>query len=89
MMQVIEQSREEKIAMYMKLEKSELIAMLLTNQELVAGWMLRQPQQFVAAPMGCVCPAGTVCGNNMCPRRTFPGPSFSGTTCGINGQAHG
>lgn len=33
--QVIEMSREEKVAMYMKLTKKELIEMLLLNQELL------------------------------------------------------
>lgn len=33
--QVIEMSREEKVAMYMKLTKRELIEMLLQNQELL------------------------------------------------------
>jgi len=33
--QVVEMSREEKIAMYMKLTKKELIEMLLQNQELL------------------------------------------------------
>jgi len=33
--QVIEMSREEKVAMYMKLTKRELIEMLLLNQELL------------------------------------------------------
>lgn len=34
MMQVIEQTRDEKTAMYMKLRKSLLVEMLLNNQEL-------------------------------------------------------
>ena len=35
MMHVVEQTREEKIAMYMKLTKREIIEMLLNNQELL------------------------------------------------------
>ena len=35
--QVIEMSREEKVAMYMKLTKKELIEMLLLNQELLTN----------------------------------------------------
>lgn len=31
MLQVIEQTREDKVAMYMKLDKAELIEMLLNN----------------------------------------------------------
>lgn len=38
MMQVIEQTRDEKIAMYMKLTKREIIEMLLTNQEYVEAF---------------------------------------------------
>lgn len=36
MMQIVEQTREEKIEMYMKSTKRQLIEMLLTNQELLA-----------------------------------------------------
>jgi len=35
MMQVIEQTRDEKIAMYMKCTKREIILMLLENQKIV------------------------------------------------------
>lgn len=36
MLQVIQQTREERVAMYMKLSKRELIEMLLNNQNLVS-----------------------------------------------------
>lgn len=38
MMQVVEQTRDEKIAMYMRLTKRELVDMLLTNIELRPQW---------------------------------------------------
>ena len=37
MMYLIEQTREEKVKMYMKLSKKELIEMLFTNQGIVEG----------------------------------------------------
>ena len=37
--QVVEMSREEKVAMYMKLSKRELIEMLLQNQEIVEKYI--------------------------------------------------
>ena len=39
MMQVIEQTREEKIKMYMKCTKAKLIDMLLENQRLLSNPM--------------------------------------------------
>lgn len=44
MIQVIEQTREEKVAMYMKLTKRELISMLMTNQEIVEARARLQQQ---------------------------------------------
>ena len=35
-MQIVEQTHEEKVKMYMKLDKVEIIAMLLENQRLIA-----------------------------------------------------
>lgn len=87
MMQIVQLTREQRIEMYLKLSKRELVDMLMANQDLVAGYMMRpQVPALTATPMGCVCPPGTVCANNMCPRRPFPGPSW-GATCGLNGQA--
>lgn len=38
---------------------------------------------YTAPPMGCVCPAGTVCANPMCPRRSYLiGPTCSSPTAG-------
>jgi hypothetical protein len=34
MLQVVEQTKEEKVAMYMKLSKKELVAMLIENQRI-------------------------------------------------------
>ncbi len=45
MFQVIEQTRDEKIAMYMKLTKREIVGMLLNNRAAVS---LFQKQQVVS-----------------------------------------
>ncbi len=37
MMQMIDQTPEEKVAMYMKLTKRELVAMLIANQDIIAN----------------------------------------------------
>ena len=42
-MQIVEQTHEEKVKMYMKLDKVELIAMLLENQRLIEQALLVQP----------------------------------------------
>lgn len=77
-MQIIQQTREEKIAMYMKLSKRELVAMLMTNQDLVTAQMYRQP---VA---GCACPAGMICNGMLCPRRSFQGAGTYGGSATAN-----
>lgn len=44
MHQIIQQTREEKIAMYMKLSKEELVQLLINNQGIVES-LLKYPQQ--------------------------------------------
>ena len=39
MVQVVEQTREERVAMFMKLTKRELVAMLLNNIDLVTRYV--------------------------------------------------
>ena len=56
MVQVIEQTREERVAMYLKLSKRELVAMLINNIDLLTrampavveptGWPERKPPPF-------------------------------------------
>jgi hypothetical protein len=50
MIQTIEQTREEKIAMYSKLSKKDLIEMLLENQRLVDVLSQRQNTPIIVNP---------------------------------------
>jgi len=47
MLQTVEQSRDEKVAMYMKLSRRELAEMLVNCNEMLAN-ALAQPQQIPA-----------------------------------------
>ena len=47
MMQIIEMTNTEKVKMYKKLSKGELIAMLMENQRLVEILSLKQPIQYI------------------------------------------
>lgn len=58
MMQVIQQTRDEKIAMYMKLNKRELAEMLVNCNELISKFGHSAPQWVDIAPN--VTPNGTL-----------------------------
>ncbi len=80
MITVIKQTRDERVTMFMKLTKAELVEMLLNNQDCVAALTL----QTAAHPPGCVCPPGAEqgCGSQFCPRRAspfYPSPNICGT----------
>ena len=79
MMTIVKQTREERIAMFTKLTKAELIEMLINNQDCVAALT----QQVAAQPSGCVCPPGAEqgCGSQFCPRRASSFDSLP-TVCG-------
>ncbi len=51
MMHVIEQSRDEKVTMYMKLSKRELVEMLLNNQDAVDR-LLKQLHSLTSKTVG-------------------------------------
>ena len=82
MLEIIEQDRAERRAMYMKLTKAELVEMLMNNQDALSRITPQQPV-IPAANKGCVCPPGSEigCGNYTCPRRNFLGqvPQTSNT----------
>ena len=68
MMRVIEQTRDEKIAMYMKLTKRELIEMLVNCNELIAKFGPGAPQWVQIAPdvtaaTVAICPPPTIRSN--------------------------
>ncbi len=70
MLNIIKQTRDERVAMFMKLTKAELVEMLLNDQDCVAALT----QQTAAFPPGCVCPPGAQqgCRSTFCPRRASP-----------------
>jgi hypothetical protein len=70
--QVVEQTRDEKIKMYMKLTKREIIDMLLVNQQYVGIIRPQQPLPIPITPQR---------------RRDDPSFPYPGPTCGvISGQ---
>ncbi len=74
MLNVISQTRDERIIMFMKLTKRELIEMLLNAQQLE-----QSGGGNYTTPNGCICPPGAEqgCQSTFCPRRSLPGI----TTC--------
>ena len=53
MVQFVEQTRDEKIAMYMKMSKKALIDMLMTNQDLVGLAYSRPQRQPISTQITC------------------------------------
>ena len=83
----VEQTREEKLAMYMKLTKAELAEMLLNANAVLEALTAQPSSPFPPQPglaLGCVCPPGAerTCGSTACPRKAFPsGPIFGVNNC--------
>lgn len=60
MLQIVEQTREEKVAMYMKLPKKQIIEMLLENQRYVEMFR-KKGEMYTTCPHGII--EGAMCFN--------------------------